>query len=418
MEQLILEKTLRINEVISKLLYKTEALAALVKQGNGIVDNFDKIASSIIIDSPAILNVLLAPDGVVTEVYPLTGNEAVVGLDFFSEGAGNKEAVAARNLGRLVLGGPFNLIQGGQALVGRLPVYIDTQTQTHQFWGLVSVTLKFPQVLNEAELGIINNQGFAYELWRISPDTNERQVIASNYDYKKSGVSFIEKYVPILDAEWYLKVWYTHMWYSYPENIALIIAGFLISFLVSFVMQNNFQLKQMRSVLEAIAKTDLLTGIYNRYHFMEISQINIERARRQNTDCYIVFFDIDRFKDVNDTYGHTIGDKTLIEITSRIKALIRSYDIFARYGGEEFIIFASEIDKKNILEMVERLRLSICNKMFEYGTVRFASAASFGIARISDYNIEKAILCADKALYKAKETGRNKVILYDENDSL
>lgn len=152
MEQIALEKSVKINDALSRLLHKTQVLSALVIQSDGEIENFKQVAA-IIIDDPAILNVLIAPSGVVSDVYPLQGNEAVIGLDFFGEGAGNKEAVMAKETGQLVFGGPFDLVQGGQALVGRLPVWIDMPDGNNAFWGLVSVTLKFPQILDGIWIG-------------------------------------------------------------------------------------------------------------------------------------------------------------------------------------------------------------------------------------------------------------------------
>jgi diguanylate cyclase (GGDEF)-like protein len=146
--------------------------------------------------------------------------------------------------------------------------------------------------------------------------------------------------------------------------------------------------------------------------------MNLERSRRLNRDdCYVVLFDLDKFKKVNDTYGHIAGDKILVETTLRITENIRPYDLFARYGGEEFIIYASEISKDNMFELVERLRLCIYEKKFEYEGVIFCVSASFGIAHIENYDIKKAISYADKALYMAKKSGRNKTIFWDETKS-
>jgi len=413
MEQQIFERSHRISETITKLLYKTQALSALIIYNN--TDNFEIIAPSIV-DDPSIKNILLAPDGIVSKVYPLYGNENVIGLNFFSTGEGNREAMLARDLGDLVLGGPFNLVQGGQALVGRMPVYIDTPTEKNKFWGLVSVTLNFPKVLDNSELDIFETFGFAYELWRVNPDTNERQVIAGSNTHSKPDAPYLERPVRILNAEWYLRISPIRAWYSFPENIALIIAGFCISLIIFFVAQNNHQLKNMRSVFELMAITDPLTGIFNRRHFLEIVRISIEKARRQKENCYFIMFDIDRFKMVNDTYGHQIGDKVLMDVTSRIKADIRPYDLFARYGGEEFIIFAADITKKEAEDMTERLRLSLCSRKYEYDNISFNSSASFGIAHLNDYNLDKAIKESDEALYAAKRNGRNCVVFYnDEN---
>jgi diguanylate cyclase (GGDEF)-like protein len=413
-EQQIFEKTHRISEVISKLLYKTQALSAMIVQGNGGMDSFDIIAPTLV-DDPAIQNVILAPDGIVAKVFPLAGNERIIGWNYFSDGAGNLEAIAARDLGELVLGGPIEIVQGGIAIFGRLPVFIDTPDEDHKFWGLVSVTLKLQQVLDYAELEIFSSYGYSYELWRISPDTNERQVIQSSYGYTRPNFNFLEKPVQIFNAEWYLRVSPILMWYSYPENIALVIAGFCISLIVLFVMQNNFELRNMQSVFELMAITDPLTGIFNRRHFLEIVRIGIEKARRLNENCYFIMFDIDKFKNVNDTYGHQIGDKVLMDITARIKTNIRPYDLFARYGGEEFIIFTAGISKKEVCDMTERLRLSLCSRKYEYGDISFDSSASFGIAQMDDYNLDKAIKYSDDALYMAKRNGRNCVVFYNDS---
>jgi diguanylate cyclase (GGDEF)-like protein len=410
-EQLILEKSFRINEVISKLLQKTDSLAMMVIQSGGSTDNFDHVARSLV-DDPSILNVLIAPNGVVSKVYPMEGNEAVMGLNFFDESTGNKEAIAAIEAGTLMLGGPFQSAQGQTILVGRLPVYLDTDEETHTFWGLVSVTLKFPQALDSTGLSIFRNQRFAYELWRINPDTDNKQVIASDYEYAKQNARFIEKQISASNADWHLKVWPIRTWYSYPENWALIIASLLISFLVAFIIQNNVNLQRMRVILEEMAKCDPLTGIYNRRHFMETSQIDIERASRLKEDCYVIIYDLDKFKNVNDVHGHVIGDKVLIDTALRVKTTVRPYDLFARYGGEEFILYVSGIHKDDIILLTERLRRSICDKPLEYQGVTINASASFGVAHVDEYDINKAILHADQALYVAKKEGRNRVAFW------
>jgi len=156
-----------------------------------------------------------------------------------------------------------------------------------------------------------------------------------------------------------------------------------------------------------------LTGIYNRHHFMDILQIHFERALNRD-ECYIVFFDLDKFKRLNSKYGSIACNKILLEITLRITANIRSYDLFARYGGEKFIIFAPDIDKDSLFNMVESLRLSICDKAFENENIIFSVSASFGIARIENCNIKKAISRANKALYIAKKSERNKTVFWEE----
>ncbi len=410
MEQLIMEKSVRISEVISRLLYKTEALAALVVQGNGEMENFERVAATIC-DDPAIANVLIAPGGVVSNVYPLKGNEAVIGLDFFSEGQGNNEAMLAKELGQLVFGGPFTLIQGGQALVGRLPVYIEGPDGQNLFWGLVSVTLKYPGALDAVGLELLAPQGYAYEIWRYSPDDGQQQVIANGEMEYNRNARFVQKEVQILNATWYFRVAPVRMWYQYFETWLLIAAGLLVSLLVAFVMQNNAELRRMKTKIEKIAQHDDLTDIYTRRYFMENAT---EQVAQRQQGC-IVLFDLDHFKQVNDTHGHAVGDEVLIGVSERVRKGLRSDDVFARYGGEEFILYLPDATPGQGHSLAWRLNQLIVKEPFATKAGAIAITASFGVAKVDeDKNLEKAIGRADKAMYQAKDAGRNQVAMYSE----
>jgi diguanylate cyclase (GGDEF)-like protein len=166
-------------------------------------------------------------------------------------------------------------------------------------------------------------------------------------------------------------------------------------------------------MLRELAIRDSLTGIYNRRHFLETSQISVERSHRQNVDGFILICDIDYFKSINDTYGHIVGDKVLIEAASRIRVALRSYDLFARYGGEEFIIYVSDLRLSNVNELAERLRLSICSQEFSYDDIRFFMTVSIGVAKVDDdQDLGRAIKNADEAMYIAKNEGRNRVKIF------
>jgi diguanylate cyclase (GGDEF)-like protein len=413
LEQHIIDISQRITETITRLLYKTQMLSTIIVHDNGNTDSFELIAPSIV-DDPAIQNILLAPNGIVTKVYPYSENSSLIGFNYFDDRAGNREAMKAVELGELVFGGPIEIIQGGSAVFGRLPVFIDTPEEKQKFWGIVSVTIKFPEVMDHFEFNILDSSGSAYELWRINPDINEKQVLASNYTKIRANSNYLEKSLQIHNAEWFIRVSPINLWYNYPDNIALVLAGLFISLVVFFVMHNNHQLKSMQNVFEQMAITDSLTGISNRRHFMETVRVNIEKARRQKEECYIIMFDIDNFKRVNDTYGHQIGDKVLMDVTARIKTSIRPYDLFARYGGEEFIVFSSKLSKKEICEMGERLRLCLTSRNFIYDDTSIECTASFGIAKMDDYNLDKSIRQSDEALYAAKKHERNCVVYYSE----
>ena len=241
LEKLILEQSNRLNDVISKQLNKTQALTALIIRYDGTVDNFQETAAVLANDIPTLANFLLAPDGVVTDVYPLEGNESVIGLDFFNEvgHAGNKEAILARDTGELVMAGPFMLRQGIMGLTGRYPVYSDSETGERVFWGLVSVSLRFPEALEGTGLSTLDNQGISYEIWRINPDTLEEQVIASNGDLHESNTTYLEKVIRMHNAEWYFRIYMPTSWYEYPETWISFLGALSISLFIAFIMQTR-----------------------------------------------------------------------------------------------------------------------------------------------------------------------------------
>ena len=168
---------------------------------------------------------------------------------------------------------------------------------------------------------------------------------------------------------------------------------------------------------EEIETVDSLTGIYNKRHFLNYANALIEKARRHQKNCYLLSLDFDSLKTLNDTYGHDIGDKALIEFSERIKSGIRSSDLFARYGGDEFMIFMTDTDDIGVTVAAERLRLSICGRNFKYGDADINMTVSIGISKIMDFamdkairnTMEKAISDANDAMYSAKRDGRNKV---------
>ena len=180
---------------------------------------------------------------------------------------------------------------------------------------------------------------------------------------------------------------------------------------IIFIMIRSMKLSKE---LKIVASHDVLTGIFNRRYFMEQAGIQIARSLRLGKECFIIMYDLDHFKNVNDTYGHLAGDKVLREIAQRIKHTIRPYDLFGRYGGEEFIMLMCDADKDSVIKATERVREIVAVAPVEYNDKNIAITASFGIAPAAPKNdLTEAINCADEVLYVAKDTGRNKVVFYE-----
>lgn len=172
-------------------------------------------------------------------------------------------------------------------------------------------------------------------------------------------------------------------------------------------------LSSEKTVLENTANTDQLTGAYNRRYFMKNVGTLVEIIGR-NSFSFIVMFDLDHFKVVNDTYGHPAGDHVLVTVAKKVTGSVRASDIFARYGGEEFILLITCAAPSDAMPLVERIRQDICNAKINYKGMDIAVTISAGIAAIGSYDdIDAAISLADKALYRAKKEGRNRTVLYD-----
>jgi diguanylate cyclase (GGDEF)-like protein/PAS domain S-box-containing protein len=167
------------------------------------------------------------------------------------------------------------------------------------------------------------------------------------------------------------------------------------------------ELYSMTHTLEEKAHKDNLTGIHNRDSFEERFTHEIEYARENSLPLSLMLFDLDNFKEVNDSYGHQAGDNILVEISSVVSQNIKASDIFARWGGEEFAILLPSTSLEGAYNFAQKLREIIEVNTFSY---RENITASFGVAEL-DSEDDKATLFqkADKALYTAKANGRNRV---------
>lgn len=181
--------------------------------------------------------------------------------------------------------------------------------------------------------------------------------------------------------------------------------------------------KKMQQKLHNLATTDELTKLYNRRHFLKVSKSELIRSRRYKRPVSFLLIDLDHFKKVNDSYGHQAGDEILIQAARIFTETLRDNDVVARYGGEEFTALLPEIDEFGALQTADRLRENIAALTVSFNGNEIHITASIGISTCSneryttteddDILLEKLLSESDKALYKAKEEGRNKVVAYN-----
>ncbi len=161
---------------------------------------------------------------------------------------------------------------------------------------------------------------------------------------------------------------------------------------------------------------DSLTGLYNRHHMSLFAERELEKVKRYGGEFSLVMFDLDGFKNINDTYGHYVGDMVLKTIGYIIRNMIRSVDIPVRYGGEEFLLLLPNTSKENACKVAEKIRKAIEEKEIRVDNITVRCTVSAGVASVDelkngvDGNIYRLITIADKRLYEAKRQGKNRVV--------
>jgi diguanylate cyclase (GGDEF)-like protein len=222
-----------------------------------------------------------------------------------------------------------------------------------------------------------------------------------------------------------------HGWMGIPMHVRNKLIGYLSidSFAIGDFTEEDANLAQVfaneaavaidnvRLFEEAqyLAISDPLTGLHNRRHFYKLAEGEFKRSLRYQRELSAIMFDIDHFKQVNDRYGHAVGDQVLTAIAQNCKKGIRSADIAGRYGGEEFVILLPETNLTKARQFAERLRKKLGNVIVESEKGPVSVTISMGVAALefSCTSLNELLNRADHALYEAKNTGRNKTCVWE-----
>ena len=260
-------------ETLSYQLSKTHILEAHLIETGGNFDNFDPIAEGLL-KEPYVRNLLFAPDGVVKGIFPLKGNEPVYDLDMNSQGLGNLEAQAAIQKGELYMAGPFEMVEGGLGICGRLPIYLQNESGERVYWGLVSITLSYPDIFDNSPMQHINEQGYACRVWRINPDDNKEQtILETEKPVDRSAVALSRK-MEFYNSEWTLDIVSLHPWLSRILLIFLLLADTAVSTLVGVGLYLNGKVRRMKAEETATQIRLLQEQLEQEQTHMLLSQIS------------------------------------------------------------------------------------------------------------------------------------------------
>jgi diguanylate cyclase (GGDEF)-like protein len=175
------------------------------------------------------------------------------------------------------------------------------------------------------------------------------------------------------------------------------------------------KLSTVEKKMRHLATYDQLTGVLSRHAVMDTINTLISFAKRNNHDFAVIYFDLDHFKQINDTYGHDAGDLVLKECGKTLNEVKRDSDVVGRIGGEEFLIALPDTNYSGAMVLAERLKRNIANMAIHYNEKTIQMTSSMGIADYSqskEYKTDTLIKFADECLYKSKNDGRNRISVY------
>lgn len=396
----------RIENDIENGIETTDTLKQVLINGNGQIINFSKIAENLM--SYSIQSVQLAPNGVVTEIYPEEGNEAGK-IDLLKDSKRGKISNYAKDHNITIIQGPIKLKQGGSGLVVRNPIYLEDENGQEYFWGFTIVILRVPEIFEDST-NALSKFKYNYRLSREASVLDKKYVeVDANCDKMIRPVTYN---LTVGKEKWKLEIMPRAGWSNSTTLYLIFFGGLSLVLLLTEIIRVLFLLDERRVELKELAHKDGLTKLYNRYGFDEMA----EKMIKKDPEAYYVaaLLDVDDFKLINDMYGHAYGDKALISLAENMRKFFPSSALLGRNGGDEFCILLSNCTVEEAKEAL--IQFTKTPKTFSYKGQTYSFCISLGYAEYPNNAIERSQLmrCADAALYEVKLHGKNGCMAYKE----
>lgn len=383
---------------VNSEVFLADSLATLISfNADSTFEQWEQVAEQLTNKTEHIRNIAVAPNDIVTFVYPMHENERVIGTDFRDHPNQWQTVQEARIAQRIIIAGPLELVQGGTAIIARVPIFSDAPRNS-QYWGTCSIVLDVMNLFRHA--GVDDLPDYVNIAMRGRDGTGA----SGEVFYGEPSVfddPLLTETVHLVNGTWQiglsLKGAAASNWTK--ENLPRL-AGYpvALSLLISFMLVlNAYRLARQ------ISMQDVLTKLPNRRHAMLIlDQLSTKGAESQFS---IINIDLNRFKQVNDTYGHSAGDALLVEVARRMQSTLRSSDTVARLGGDEFLLILPRVSNQQQDKIVAKLSTQVCGTPFEYQGISIEISLSMGVACYpADANTVSDLLHhADQAMYNDKQ---------------
>ena len=396
----------RIENDIENGIEITDTLKQVLINGNGQIINFSKIAENLM--SYSIQSVQLAPNGVVTEIYPEEGNETGK-IDLLKDSKRGEISNYAKDHNITIIQGPIKLKQGGSGLVVRNPIYLEDKNGQEYFWGFTIAVLRVPEIFEDST-NALSKFKYNYRLSREASVLDKKYVeVDANCDKMIRPVTYN---LTVGKEKWKLEIMPRAGWSNSTTLYLIFFGGLSLVLLLTGLTIVLFLLDERRVELKELAHKDGLTKLYNRYGFDEMAEKMISKNPKEH--CVAVLLDVDDFKLINDMYGHAYGDKALISLSENMQKFFPSSALLGRNGGDEFCILLPNCTMEEVKESL--IEFTKTPKTFSYKGQTYSFCISLGYAEYPNNAIERSQLmrCADTALYEVKLHGKNGCKAYQE----
>ncbi len=418
--QLVSQQSNLIQRRLERSLAATYILATILKRNQGEIKNFGPLADDIIASLGGLTNLQLAPGGIVRQIYPLAGNERAIGHNLLRDDNRRNEALLAIEQRKLTLAGPFELVQGGVAIVGRNPVFIKDSSGNEEFWGFTSALILIDDLLKFTALNELKKNGFHYQLTARQPVSgNITQVI---------GEKLLDTYIStslnidVPNSHWTLKIGKDYPSRKNELNLQysmVFLVSFLMALLLFLILRQPAKLKRMvaeqTKELEKLAYYDPLTRLGNRKLLMKIIPDVVKNCSLNSQVGALIYLGIDDFKRVNDSMGHSAGDELLKETASRLSNCTRYNDKVVRTSGDEFAVVLTRLRHSDDIKITATKILNAITETVTINQHQLNFSISIGIAILptDGENAEQLLKHASLAMRHAKKRGKNRFYFYE-----
>ncbi len=405
-----------------------EGLVSYVKMHPDISQaDFTLYTGDLVGQDKYIRTVGLIKDTTVIYVYPVEGNEAVVGVDLAAVPEQRDDILKVRDTGNSLIIGPVELIQGGQAIIYRVPIFLESSDSSQGiYWGQASMVLNIGVLMEDIE----SEAPPGFRFWvRNAPAENAssklvwgdpsmldsagqpRNDINGTWETYCIEPGFVGIDIAVPGGIWELYAINPNSINNNSHRPLGILAGGLAgaiftSFLIGYLIL-------LRNKLRNMAYFDPLTELPNRILFYERFEISSRLSMRNGNRMGIFMIDLDKFKEVNDTYGHFAGDQLLKAVARRLQSHLRDSDTISRAGGDEFVVLCPLVDSEYKIDIIiDRLENSM-REPFQIDQASISVSFSLGAATFPDdsTDLNDLIKKADEAMYDQK---RQKSVMQGE----